>query len=287
MKNVKLLSKALALAGLFSVASTAFANQTLSVAASVTPHAEVIKLVKDDLKKLGVELKVVEFSDYVQPNVVVAEKYVDINFYQHLPYLYNFNRERGYDLVPAFPIFITPIGVYSKKYKSLSEVKNGDVVAIPNDPTNGARALLILQSAGLIKLKDPNNINATPRDIAENPKKLKFKEIEAPNLPRVLNSVDLDVINTNYALPAGLSPQKDAIAIEPADSPYANWVVTRPDNANAETVAKLKQVLYTKKVYDWILTKYNGAVVPAFCPLDVKVPDCKQAKLLPPPAAKK
>lgn len=279
MRKLRIVTAALAALSTGLYSTSALSDENLSIAASVTPHAEVLHFVKDDLKKLGVNLKVVEFSDYVQPNVAVFQKHIDINFYQHLPYLYNFNKERKYDLVPSFPIFITPIGVYSKKYKSLDEVKEGAVIAIPNDPTNGARALLILQSKGLIKLKDPNNVNATPRDIVENPLKLKFREIEAANLPRVLNDVDLDVINTNYAIPAGLSPLKDAIAIENSDSPYANWVVTRPDNASLDSVHKLKQVIYTKKVYDWILNKFNGAVVPAFCPLDQPIPGCKQPEL--------
>ncbi|RIY34306.1 MetQ/NlpA family ABC transporter substrate-binding protein [Psittacicella gerlachiana] len=273
MKKFTKLATAFSLLAAFT--TSAFANQTLSVAASVTPHAEVIKFVTDDLKKKGVDLKVIEFSDYVQPNVVVHQKHVDINFYQHLPYLEVFNAERGYDLVPAFPIFITPVAVYSTKVKNVNDVREGGVVAIPNDPTNAARALLLLQELGLIKLKNPNDIKATVRDIVENPKKLKFREIEAPNLPRVLNSVDLDVINTNFAVPAGLHPLKDAIAIEKNDSPYANWVVTRPDNADLESVKLLKEAIYTKKVYDFILTKFEGSVIPVFCPLDEPVEGCE------------
>ncbi|RIY31317.1 hypothetical protein CJP74_07630 [Psittacicella melopsittaci] len=277
MKKFTKLATAFSL--LAATVTSAFANQTLSVAASVTPHAEVIKFVADDLKKQGIDLKVIEFSDYVQPNVVVYQKNVDINFYQHLPYLEVFNKERGYNLVPAFPIFITPVAVYSNKVKNVHDVREGGIVAIPNDPTNGARALLLLQDLGLIKLKDIENIHAASvRDILENPKKLRFREIEAPNLPRVLDSVDLDVINTNFAVPAGLHPRKDAIAIEKNDSPYANWVVTRPDNANLESVQKLKEAIYTKKVYDFILTKYNGAVIPVFCPVDEPIPGCKAAE---------
>lgn len=261
------LTLALLTAGFATLAS---ANTTLTVAASITPHAEILKHVIPVLKKQGVDLVVKEFSDYVQPNVVVYEKYVDINFYQHLPYLKKFNEQRGYNLIPVFPVIVTPFGVYSHKVKNVHDVRDGGTVAIPNDPTNGARALLLLQAQGLIKLKDPKDVLATPRDIVYNPKHLRFKEIEAATLPRVIDDVDLDTINVNYALKAGFNPTTDAIATEDKDSPYANYVVVRPDNKDRPEIELLRKALYTQEVYDWILKTYKGAVLPTFVPLDKK-----------------
>lgn len=268
MSKIKFITAA-ALAAITSISAFAADKlEVLSVAASSSPHAEILYHVVPKLKEQGVDLQVKEFTDYIQPNIVTFEKQVDINFFQHIPYLDAFNKDHGYNLVKSFPIIITPIGVYSTKYKKPLDVKEGGRVAIPNDPTNLARALLVVQSVGLIKLKDPTSIKQSVRDIVDNPKKLKFVEVEAPSLPRVLPDVDLALINTNFAVKAGLDPTKDTIAIEANDSPYANWVVTRPDNANREAVQKLKDAIYKKEVYDWILEKYKGAVLPVFVPTD-------------------
>jgi D-methionine transport system substrate-binding protein len=238
--------------------------EKLSVAATPVPHAEILEYVKPMLAKEGVELEVRVFTDYVQPNIQVAQKRMDANFFQHKPYLDEFNKDRGTDLVAVAGVHIEPFGAYSRRIKKLDELKEGAVVAIPNDPTNGGRALLLLQRAGLITLKDPAKITATPRDIADNPKRLRFKELEAATLPRILDQVDLALINTNYALEAGLNPTKDALVIEGADSPYVNVLVARSDNKDGEAMQKLVRALHSEAVKRFILEKYQGAVVPAF-----------------------
>ncbi len=237
---------------------------TLSVAATPVPHAELLEFVKPDLAKEGVELDIKVFTDYVQPNLQVADRQIDVNFFQHQPYLDSFNKQHGTHLVTVGLVHVEPFGAYSQKIKSISELKDGAQVAIPNDPSNGARALLLLQKQGLITLKDPGNILATARDVSGNPKHLKFRELEAATLPRVLPDVDLALINTNYALEAGLNPVKDALFIEDKDSPYANIVVTREDRRNDPAIQELVAALHTEKVRDYILTHYKGAIVPAF-----------------------
>ncbi|MFQ1062623.1 MetQ/NlpA family ABC transporter substrate-binding protein [Bordetella trematum] len=238
--------------------------ETLTIAATQVPHAEILEVVKPVLAKEGVTLDIKVFSDYVQPNLQVADKQMDANFFQHKPYLDTFNKDRKTDLVPVALVHVEPFGAYSKKIKSLDDLKPGASVAIPNDPSNSGRALLLLQNQGLIKLKDPSNIVATPVDVVENPRKLKFRELEAAMLPRSLDDVDLALINTNYALEAGLVPTRDALFIEGADSPYANIVVTRSDKQDDPAVKKLVQALHSEGVRSFILEKYKGAVVPAF-----------------------
>ena len=245
-------------------ASFAQANEKLVVAATPIPHAEILELVKPTLAKEGVDLEIKVFTDYVQPNVQVAEKRLDANYFQTLPYLENFNKGKGTNLVTVIGVHVEPIGGYSKKIKNISELKDGATVAIPNEGSNSGRALLLLQKNGLITLKDPTNALSTPKDIASNPKHLKFKELESALLPRVLDQVDLDVINTNYALEAGLNPAKDALIIEDAKSPYVNFLVARPDNKDSDAVQKLAKALTSPEVKAFIEKKYNGAVVPAF-----------------------
>ena len=245
-------------------ASFAQANEKLVVAATPIPHAEILELVKPTLAKEGVDLQIKVFTDYVQPNTQVAEKRLDANYFQTLPYLENFNKGKGTNLVTVIGVHVEPIGGYSKKIKNISELKDGATVAIPNEGSNAGRALLLLQKNGLITLKDPTNALATPKDIASNPKNLKFKELESALLPRVLDQVDLDVINTNYALEAGLNPAKDALIIEAAKSPYVNFLVARPDNKDSDAIQKLAKALTSPEVKAFIEKKYNGAVVPAF-----------------------
>ncbi|HCN64669.1 MAG TPA: ABC transporter substrate-binding protein [Pseudomonas sp.] len=236
----------------------------LSVAATPVPHAEILEFVKPALAKEGVNLKVKVFTDYVQPNVQVAEKRLDANFFQHQPYLDEFNKSKGTDLVSVAAVHLEPLGAYSSKYKKLDELKDGATVVIPNDATNGGRALLLLDKAGLIKLKDSKNILSTPKDIVENKKNLKFRELEAATIPRVLTQVDLALINTNYALEAKLNPEKDALVIEGSDSPYVNILVARPDDKDSEDMKKLVAALHTPEVKAFILEKYKGAILPAF-----------------------
>jgi len=245
----------------FTLSATA---ETLQVAATPVPHAEILEFVKPALAEQGVTLDVKVFTDYVQPNIQVAEGRLDANFFQHQPYLDEFNAAKGTKLVSVAGIHIEPFGAYSSKITKLDDLKEGAQVAIPNDATNGGRALLLLQHAGVLTLTEDAGITATPRDIADNPKKLRVRELEAATLPRVLNQVDVALINTNYALEAGLNPQKDALAIEGADSPYVNILVTREDNQNAEAVQKLVEALKTEEVRDFINQKYSGAVVPVF-----------------------
>jgi D-methionine transport system substrate-binding protein len=239
-------------------------GETLTIAATAVPHAEILEFVKPTLAKQGLDLQIKVFNDYVQPNLVVDQGRMDASYFETKPYLDEFNRERGTHLVTVAGIHVEPFGAYSRKWKSLNDLPQGATVAIPNEPSNGGRALLLLHKSGLITLKDPNNPLSTLKDIAANPKGLKFKELEAPALPRVLDQVDLALINTNYALDAKLNPTKDALAIESKDSPYVNFVVTRADRANDPRVAKLVAALRTPEVKAFIEQKYQGAVLPAF-----------------------
>ena len=247
-----------------SFALTSFALEKLVVAATPVPHAEMLEFAKSRLAKEGVDLQVKVFTDYVQPNVQVAEKHLDANFFQHQPYLDEFNKGKGTQLVSVAGIHIEPFGAYSGKHKSLSAVPESGTVAIPNDPTNGGRALLLLNKAGVIKLKEGGNILSTVKDIVENPKKLKFREVEAAMLPRVVSQVDLALINTNYALEAKLNPSQDALTIEGAQSPYVNILVARPDNKESVAMKKLSAVLTSPEMKAFIQEKYKGAVVPVF-----------------------
>lgn len=256
----KLLLLALAAVAAFS----AQAAETLSVGATAVPHAEILEFIKPALAKEDVELNIKVFTDYVQPNIQVAEKRLDANFFQHQPYLDEFNKGRGTNLVSVVGVHIEPFGAYSSKLKSLDQLPERAIVAIPNDATNGGRALLLLAKAGVITLKEGAGITATVRDIAQNPKNIRIRELEAATLPRVLNQVDLALINTNYALEAGLNPTKDALVIEGSDSPYVNILVARPDNQNSTAMQKLAQALHSDALKAFINERYRGAVVPAF-----------------------
>ena len=244
--------------------SVAQAADKLSIAATAVPHAEILEFVKPQLMEDGVDLQIKVFTDYVQPNIQVAQERMDANFFQHQPYLTEFNAGKGTSLVSVVGVHVEPFGAYSGKIESLDALEDGATVAIPNDPTNGGRALLLLQKAGLITLEDSSKITATPRDIAENPKDLEFYELEAATLPRVLNQVDLALINTNYALEAGLNPAEDALVIEGSESPYVNILVSREDNKDSAAMQKLADALTSDAVKAFINEKYEGAVVPAF-----------------------
>ena len=263
-KLMALLAAALLLAGCSSSGSGDAGRQTLTVAATAVPHAEILKEVKPILAKEGVNLEIKVFADYVQPNVQVDEKSIDVNYFQTKPYLDAFNRERKTHLVIITGVHIEPFGAYSHKLKSIDQLPDGATVAIPNDPSNNSRALLLLAKHNLITLKDPNDELATVKDITANPKNLKFKELEAAMLPRTLDEVDLALINTNYALAAGLNPTKDALLIESKDSPYVNYLVGRPDNKDDPCVQKLAKALTSPEVKNFIEQKYHGAVLPAF-----------------------
>lgn len=236
----------------------------LKVGATPVPHAEILNEIKPLLAKDGIDLQIIEFTDYVKPNLSLNDKEIDANFFQHEPYLKKFAADRKLDLVNLVAVHIEPMGVYSKKLKDIKSVPDGAKVAIPNDPTNGGRALNILAKAGLIKLKDGVGISVTVGDIVENPKNLKITEAEAAMLPRTLDDVDLAVINSNFAMEAKLNPTKDALFIEPKDSPYANIVAVRKGDENRKEIQALKKALTSPEVKKFIEEKYKGAVIPAF-----------------------
>lgn len=258
-----LLAAALALAAYVG----AHAQQTLSVAASPIPHAEILEFVKPQLKAQGIDLQVRVYTDYVQPNLVVDDRQVDANYFQHRPYLSAFNRDRNTQVreVPGSGVLIEPFGGYSRKIKSVAQLKDGAVVAIPNDPSNSGRALALLAQQGLIQLKDPGSIPATARDVVANPRKLRFRELEAAQLPRAPPDVDLALVNTNYALEAKLSPKRDALFLEDGlKSSYANFIAARADRVDAPEIRKLVDALHSPQVRKFIEDKYQGAVIPAF-----------------------
>lgn len=237
---------------------------TVTVAASPKPHAEILNVAADILKEAGITLKVVEYDDYVQPNLVVDHGELDANFFQHVPYLDDFNAENGTKLVSVAGIHVEPMGVYGGKSTSLADIKDGAQIAVPNDTTNEARALLLLEKQGLIKLKENAGITATKNDIAENPHNIDIVEAEAAQLPRVLKDVDFAVINSNYAIEADLNPVKDALAIEDSSSEYVNVLVVKEGNENEPIIKALVAALESDKVRDYINTEYNGSCVPVF-----------------------
>lgn len=237
---------------------------TIRIGASPVPHAEILQFVKPILAKQGVTLDIKEFSDYVQPNLALEDGSIDVNFFQHVPYLQSFSKDRKLSIVAGAKVHVEPIGLYSQKIKKLSDLKAGATLAIPNDPSNSGRSLKLLEDAGLIRLKSGAGIQATVLDITSNPKKLKFRELEAAQLPRALADVDAAIINTNYALDAGLKPLKDALILEDKRSPYANILAAKPAYLKNPDYLKLVKVLQSKEVKQFILKKYNGAVVPAF-----------------------
>ncbi|WP_112467767.1 MetQ/NlpA family ABC transporter substrate-binding protein [Streptomyces triticisoli] len=251
-----------------SGSSGADANATLTVAATPAPQGEILAYVKDNLaEKAGLKLEVKEFTDYVTPNTAVQQGQVDANYFQHKPYLDDFNEKNGTDVVPVpgGTVHLEPLGVYSESVKQLADLKKGATVALPNDTTNEARALKLLEANGVIELKADAGYDATPKDITSNPKNLKFKELEAAQLPRSLGDVDAAVINGNYALEAKLSPAKDALVAESAEgNPYANLLTVKKGNENDPRVEKLVKLLTSPEVKKFIEDKYEGAVVPAF-----------------------
>lgn len=236
----------------------------LKIGVSPVPHADIINFVAPTLEKEGVKVKVIEFNDYVQPNLALSEKELDANFFQHKPYLDTFSKEHKLNLAVLAAVHLEPMGVYSKSIKNVADLPDGAKIAVPNDPTNGGRALKVLETAGILKVRPEAGILASPADIVDNPKHVKIVEVEAAQLPRALDDVDAAVINSNYALAAKLNPTKDAIAIESKDSPYANVVVVRAGDENRPELQKLKNALLTPEVKTFLEEKYQGAVVPAF-----------------------
>ncbi len=235
------------------------------VTVGVTPgiHAEIMEQVKKEAAKQGITIKIMEFSDYVTPDVALSNKEIDMNSYQHKPYMDNLVKDKGLKIVSIGQTVVAPIGLYSHKIKSLDEVKDGMTVAVPNDPTNGARGLLLLQKAGFIKIKDGVKY-PTPQDITDNLKHLQIKELEAAQIPRSLDDVDFAAINTNYAMDAGLNPVSDALLREDKDSPYANILAVHEDDKDNPTLKKIVEIYNSDVIKKYIEDHYKGALIPAF-----------------------
>lgn len=234
------------------------------VGATAKPHAEILEVAKPLLAKEGVDLEIKVFTDYVQLNPALKDKQIDANFFQHIPYLDDFNAKNNAQLAWTVKVHNEPMGVYSKKIKSLTELANGAKVGIPNDATNGGRALMVLENAGLIKLKAGVGVTATDKDIVENPKNLKITMMDAAMLPRTLDDADICVINSNYALEASLNPVKDSLFMEPKDSPFANVLVVRPEDKSKDSIVKLGKALQSPEVKKFLEDTYKGACVPSF-----------------------
>lgn len=263
MKKIILITLTLALV-LSLAGCTKKESTVIKIGASPVPHSELLELVKEDLKSEGIEIEIVEFTDYVKPNLALNDGELDLNFFQHAPYLESFAKENNLELSSIGTVHVEPLGVYSKKYKNIDDLEDGSLVAIPSDPVNGGRALILLEANGLISLSESAGLEATEKDIVENPKNLEFKALEAAQLARVLEDVGIAVINGNFALEAGLIPTEDALLLEGADSPYANILVARTEEKDNETYKKILAALQTDKVSDYIIENYGGGVVPAF-----------------------
>jgi len=236
----------------------------IKIGVTANPHGEIASQIVDNLEKEGIKLTIIEFTDYVTPNMSLDSGDLDANYFQHGPYLDNFNAENGTDLVSIGGVHVEPMALFSSKYESLEDIPDGAEIAIPNDATNGGRALLLLQSNGIIKLKEDAGVLATELDVIENPKNLKFTPLEAALVPRSLDSVDAALINGNYALEAGLSPTEDSILIEGGESPYTNIIAVRAGEESEENFQKLLDAFQSEEVRKYIEENYNGAVIPAF-----------------------
>ena len=249
-----------------ALAVPAAADGTIKVAASPTPHAEILDAAKEILAEEGWDLEVTEFEDYVQPNLVVESGDFDANYFQHVPYLESFNEEKGTHLVDAGDIHYEPFGIYPGTKSSLDELEDGDTIAVPNDTTNEARALLLLQDNGVLTLKEGAGLTATVNDIESTTKDIKIQELEAAQVPRVLGEVAFAVINGNYAVEAGLSVADDAIAYEASDSEaaktYVNIIAVKEGNEDNEGIVALVDALKSDEIKDFINETYNGAVIP-------------------------
>lgn len=242
-------------------------DKVIKVGTISGPDAQIWQVVEKVAKREGLNVKVIEFNDYVQPNAALDAGDLDANSFQHQPYLDSQIKQRGYKIVNAGLTYISPLGVYSKKLKSLKDLPQGAKVTVPNDPSNENRALLLLQSQGVIKLKagaGVNGNNATPLDVAENPKKIKLVELDAAQLPRTLADVNAAAINTNFALAAGLQPTKDAIALEDVHSPYANLIAVRAKDKDQPWVKKLVAAYQSEDVRQFLKNEFKGSVVPSF-----------------------
>ncbi|MDR0260169.1 MetQ/NlpA family ABC transporter substrate-binding protein [Comamonas sp. JUb58] len=265
MQKRTLLQSVLALALAAGVSGAAVAqDKEIKIGVTAGPHGQIMEQVKKIAEKDGLKIKVIEFSDYIQPNAALQSGELDANSYQHKPYLDAQIKDRGYKFVVAADTVNFPIGIYSKKIKKIEELKEGARFGLPNDPTNGGRVLLLLQANGLIKLKESAGLKATPLDVVENPKKLRFVELDAAQLPRSLDDLDAAAINTNFAISAGLNPKSDAIVVENAKNPYVNILVIREADKNQPWVAKLVKAYHSEEIRKFVDTQFKGAVMPGF-----------------------
>ncbi|MGW2240641.1 MetQ/NlpA family ABC transporter substrate-binding protein [Streptomyces sp. NPDC001759] len=276
MRNTAKLSTAVLAAGALTLGLTACGSGNdsassdysgpLVVAASPTPHAEILNFVEKNLaKKAGLDLQVKEFQDYIVPNTATEDGSVDANYFQNQPYLDDFNKKRGTHIVPVVTVHLEPLGLYSHKVDKVDALKSGATVAVPNDAVNEARALKLLAANGLITLKAGAGNEATPQDIAKNPRNLKFKEVEAAQTARSLDDVDAAVVNGNYAISAGIKPAKEALVLESAkNSPYGNFLAVKKGNEKDPRVKKLAELLTSPEVKMFIEDKYQGSVIPSF-----------------------
>jgi D-methionine transport system substrate-binding protein len=264
MNKRHLLKSTLALAIAAAAAGALAQDKPIKIGVTAGPHAQIFEQVKKIAERDGLKIQVVEFTDYIQPNAALAAGDLDANSYQHKPFLDQQVKDRGYKITNIAYTVNFPMGIYSKKVRSLKELKEGARFGIPNDPTNGGRGLLVLQDQGLIKLKPGVGLKATPLDVVDNPKHLKFVELEAAQLPRSLDDLDAAAINTNYAVPAGLQPGKDSIAQESAKSPYVNVIAVREQDKNKPWVAKLVKAYQSEEIRKYVQAEFKGAVIPGF-----------------------
>lgn len=263
LKLVALLSTlilTLGLAGCSQQSNTPKVEKVLKVGVTAGPHAEIMDVVKKVAEKDGLKIEIVEFNDYIQPNVALNQGDINVNSFQHQPYLDNIIKDRKYEIVSLAKTVIFPMGIYSTKFKDLKDLPEGSIVAVPNDPTNGGRALLLLESNKLIKLKPGAGLKAAVTDIIENPKKIVIKELDAAQIPRSLADIDIAAINTNYAITAGLVPTKDAIAIEDINSPYANIIAVRSKDKDDPALQKLIKAYHSDEVKNFIKEHFKGSV---------------------------
>jgi D-methionine transport system substrate-binding protein len=259
-----LAAAALALPGAALAQDIGSTQRPLRIGVTAGPHAQVMEKVREIAGRDGLAIRIIEFQDYIQPNAALAAGDLDANSYQHQPFLDQQVRDRRLALVSAGKTLIFPMGIYSKRHRRVADIPAGGRVAIPNDPTNGGRALVLLATNGAFKLREGADFRATVADVTENPKRLRIVELEAAQLPRALDEVEVATINTNFAIPAGLNPVRDAIALESSESPYANLIAVRSQDQNAAWVRRLVAAYQTQEVKDFVTATFQGAVVPAF-----------------------
>lgn len=239
-------------------------TEKVVIGVSPAPHGEIVEALEEDFLAAGIEIEIINFDDYVQPNLALDDGDLDINYFQHKPYLDNFSAEHGLDLEVIGQVHVEPLALYSDEYNSVGELPDGAEILIPDDPTNGARALLLLQSEGLIELADPTDLNATEADIVSNPKNFKFTALDAANIARTYMDVDGGIINANFAIDAGLNPTNDSILIEGDQSPYANIVAVKAEDKDNETYLKVVEILNSDKAREFIESEYEGTIKPVF-----------------------